>query len=67
VDAYADVVGMSAEAVFGDADEGKAWGADENEKKRREREPAECIVDIREHDIAYYLRVAIDLGKLIRA
>lgn len=63
VDAYADVVGMSAEAVFGDEDEGKAWGADENEKKKREREPAECIVDIREHDIPYYLRVAIDLGE----
>lgn len=45
-------------------DETKAWGAEETEKKRREREPSECIVDIREHDIPYYLRVAIDLGEL---
>ena len=65
VDAYADVVGMSsATGQHGQEDnEAKAWGAEENEKKKREREPAECIVDIREHDIAYYLRVAIDLGE----
>lgn len=48
----------------GGEDEGeKAWGAEEETKKRRDREPAECIIDIREHDIAYYLRVAIDLGE----
>lgn len=64
VDAYADVVGMSAEQGGGMEEDGKAWGAEETEQKRREREPAECIVDIREHDIPYYLRVAIDLGKL---
>ena len=62
VDAYADVLGMSAGQDMDD-EEGKAWGADESEKKRKEREPAECITDIREHDIAYYLRVAIDLGE----
>lgn len=64
VDAYADVVGMSAENGGGGMEEeGKAWGAEETEQKKREREPAECIIDIREHDIPYYLRVAIDLGE----
>ena len=64
VDAYADVVGMSAEHGGGGMEEeGKAWGAEETEQKKREREPAECIIDIREHDIPYYLRVAIDLGE----
>ena len=43
--------------------EEKAWGAEEETKQRRDREPSECIIDIREHDIAYYLRVAIDLGE----
>ena len=43
--------------------EEKAWGAEEEMKQRRDREPSECIIDIREHDIAYYLRVAIDLGE----
>lgn len=45
-----------------DAEE-RAWGAEDDQKKRRDREPSECIVDIREHDIAYYLRVAIDLSE----
>jgi DNA polymerase epsilon subunit 1 len=65
VDAYADVVGMSANTHgMGDDDDHKAaWGSEETEKKRKEREPSECIIDIREHDIAYYLRVAIDLGE----
>ncbi|ORY22632.1 hypothetical protein BCR39DRAFT_551237 [Naematelia encephala] len=64
VDAYADIVGtegaMSHLNGDGDGDE-KAWGAEDDVKKRRDKEPAECIIDIREHDIAYYLRVAIDL------
>ncbi|KAL7418809.1 DNA polymerase epsilon catalytic subunit [Cryptotrichosporon argae] len=62
VDAYADVV--SAEnAINGISEDGeeRAWGAEDAGQKRRDREPADCIVDIREHDIAYYLRVAIDL------
>ena len=73
VDAYADVVGMSSHAAgeksshgYGGADlerPEEAWGAEADNQKRREREPAECVIDIREHDIAYYLRVAIDLGK----
>ena len=43
-----------------------AWGAESNgagKGKGKDRDPQDCIVDLREHDIAYYLRVAIDLGK----
>ena len=54
---------MSADVQREEADENKAWGAEEGEKKKKDREPSECIVDIREHDINYYLRVAIDLGE----
>ncbi|KAK4686206.1 DNA polymerase epsilon subunit 1, partial [Tremellales sp. Uapishka_1] len=63
VDAYADVV-ASEHFGFDKGEDGeeKAWGADDENKKRKEREPSECIVDIREHDINYYLRVAIDLN-----
>ncbi|ORX34724.1 hypothetical protein BD324DRAFT_652983 [Kockovaella imperatae] len=70
VDAYADVVGMSGanlapttqyEEDENGAGSSKAWGLEESEGKKREREPGECIIDIREHDINYYLRVAIDL------
>ncbi|WVW81918.1 DNA polymerase epsilon catalytic subunit A [Kwoniella bestiolae CBS 10118] len=62
VDAYADVVGAENAMNGNDDDqEGKAWGAEDEGHKRRDKEPAECIIDIREHDINYYLRVAIDL------
>jgi DNA polymerase epsilon subunit 1 len=47
-----------------DAEDGtmeEAWGAEE--VSRKDKEPAECIVDVREYDINYYLRVAIDLGE----
>lgn len=67
VDAYADVVGADS-AMNGHRDDDgaeKAWGEDEEtQKKNKDREPADCIIDIREHDIAYYLRVAIDLSEL---
>jgi len=66
VDAYADVVGAEgAMPAFngGEELEEKAWGAEEETKQRRDREPSDCIINIREHDIAYYLRVAIDLGE----
>jgi DNA polymerase epsilon subunit 1 len=47
-----------------DAEDGtmeEAWGAED--VSRKDKEPAECIVDVREYDINYYLRVAIDLGE----
>jgi DNA polymerase epsilon subunit 1 len=43
----------------------EAWGAED--MGRKDREPAECIVDVREYDINYYLRVAIDLGELLQS
>ncbi|WRT63732.1 DNA polymerase epsilon catalytic subunit A [Kwoniella shivajii] len=62
VDAYADMVGAeNAMNGHGDDQEEKAWGAEDEGRKRRDKEPSECIIDIREHDINYYLRVAIDL------
>jgi DNA polymerase epsilon subunit 1 len=45
-----------------------AWGAESTgvgKGKGKDRDPQDCIVDLREHDIAYYLRVAIDLGASI--
>lgn len=68
VDAYADIVGAQKQNGGGggggmDGEEGtmeEAWGAEDISKK--DKEPAECIVDVREYDINYYLRVAIDLG-----
>ncbi|WVR03512.1 DNA polymerase epsilon catalytic subunit A [Kwoniella sp. DSM 27419] len=63
VDAYADIVGAEGAMNGADGDEHaeKAWGDEDEGKKRRDKEPSDCIIDIREHDIAYYLRVAIDL------
>lgn len=67
VDAYADIIGAQKQGGGGDIDGPngvieEAWGAEE--VSRKDKEPAECIVDVREYDINYYLRVAIDLGKL---
>lgn len=66
VDAYAEVV----EATMGVAvDEegfpggGESWAAGEGKRKGRELEPSECLNDVREYDINYYLRVAIDQGE----
>jgi DNA polymerase elongation subunit (family B) len=67
VDAYAEVVSAEAAVnVMFEEEDGaqEAWGAETKAKsKASDREPAECIVDIREHDINYYQRVAIDLGE----
>jgi DNA polymerase epsilon subunit 1 len=66
VDAYADIVGAQKQNGHAamEPEEGteEAWGAED--VGRKDREPSECIVDVREYDINYYLRVAIDLGKL---
>lgn len=61
VDAYAEVVNVSAS---GGADmdigiEGAAWGS-ETLSRARDKDPREGIVDVREYDVPYYLRVAID-------
>ena len=66
VDAYADIVGAQKQNGHAamEPEEGteEAWGAED--VGRKDREPSECIVDVREYDINYYLRVAIDLGEL---
>ena len=78
VDAYADVVNMSennamAGMAWGEDENGagpsgtngRAWGMEDSEIKKKDKEPGECIIDVREHDVNYYLRVAIDQGKRI--
>lgn len=65
MDAYADIIGAQKQGGGGDLDGPngvieEAWGAEE--VSRKDKEPADCIVDVREYDINYYLRVAIDLG-----
>ena len=62
VDAYADVVNATAGPSTNMELEGE-WaeiGGSINGGSCRERDPRECIVDIREFDVPYYLRVAID-------
>lgn len=69
VDAYAEVVHaeVAGRSVYFDGDdETMAWGLDvdgENAKKgSHDKDPREGIIDIREFDVPYYLRVAIDNG-----
>lgn len=61
VDAYAEVVNNSASAGpdVGVDFEAKEWGSN-NISRAREKDPRDAIIDIREYDVPYYLRVAID-------
>ncbi|KAF8443966.1 hypothetical protein L210DRAFT_3759100 [Boletus edulis BED1] len=62
VDAYAEVVNATAGPSTNIELEGE-WaeiGGSINYGSYRDRDPRECIVDIREFDVPYYLRVAID-------
>lgn len=65
VDAYADVVSAEAAANGHGDDENRAWGAEDDTRKKKDKEPSECIIEVREHDLAYHLRVAIDLSELL--
>lgn len=58
VDAYADVVNATASAGM-DLDMDGVW-ENSNDSQRANGDPREGIVDIREYDVPYYLRVAID-------
>ncbi|KAF7798090.1 hypothetical protein EIP86_009304 [Pleurotus ostreatoroseus] len=69
VDAYAEVVQATADAGMSiEIDE--EWGADMESSasssrgagadKARDKDPREGIIDIREYDVPYYLRVAMD-------
>ncbi|KAI0635175.1 DUF1744-domain-containing protein [Trametes polyzona] len=68
VDAYAEVVNATAAAATNIELEGE-WAADADEgagsSRRpgaggRDKDPREGIIDIREYDVPYYLRVAMD-------
>lgn len=62
VDAYAEVVSATAGACTNIELEGE-WrdiGGSTSGASYRDRDPRECIVDIREFDVPYYLRVAMD-------
>ena len=60
VDAYAEVI--SATAGGANMDIGLEGEFDEQSLKisTRDRDPRECIIDAREYDVPYYLRVAMD-------
>ncbi len=60
VDAYAEVINATSGGAGMDIDfEGEL---DEQSLKTsvREKDPRECIIDVREYDVPYYLRVAMD-------
>ncbi|KAL0958719.1 hypothetical protein HGRIS_014049 [Hohenbuehelia grisea] len=62
VDAYAEVVSAAAGASMDinfEADEWNAAGVNAG-RSHNNGDPWECIIDIREYDVPYYLRVAID-------
>lgn len=62
VDAYAEVVNMSEAGMHVEVE---SWSAEAdlingNGKNAKNSDPREAIVDVREYDVPYYLRVAID-------
>lgn len=74
VDTYADVLADGAaaqmememedlEAAYGGEEDGWTGGKNKQGSKKHQ-DPEECIIDLREYDVPYYLRVAIDKGKL---
>ncbi|KAF8154614.1 hypothetical protein B0H34DRAFT_717308 [Crassisporium funariophilum] len=65
VDAYAEVIRATADASmdieFEDESGGYTMGGRSGKGAgSRDLDPRECIVDVREYDVPYYLRVAID-------
>jgi DNA polymerase epsilon subunit 1 len=63
VDAYAEVVSATATANMDIEMEGEWEEFGGNNGKgagSRDRDPRECIIDVREFDVPYYLRVAMD-------
>ncbi|KAI0057193.1 DUF1744-domain-containing protein [Artomyces pyxidatus] len=57
VDAYAEVVNATEGTQIEMED---AWGAEAGGVGARDKDPREGIIDIREYDVPYYLRVAMD-------
>ncbi|KAG8905443.1 DNA polymerase epsilon catalytic subunit [Tulasnella sp. 403] len=61
VDAYAEVVHATASMqVSGQFDDSWSTEIDRTASKSRHSDPRDLITDIREYDVPYYLRVAID-------
>ncbi|KDR79105.1 hypothetical protein GALMADRAFT_242970 [Galerina marginata CBS 339.88] len=64
VDAYAEVIRATTDASMDiDFEEESGMGMGSRSGKfaaHRDQDPRECIVDVREYDVPYYLRVAID-------
>lgn len=60
VDAYAEVVSASVGASMDVELEGEWAALGASSSKGRDQDPREAIIDIREYDVPYYLRVAID-------
>ena len=64
VDAYAEVIRATTDASmdieFEEDPEVFSMGGSRKGAGSRDLDPRECIIDIREYDVPYYLRVAID-------
>jgi len=64
VDAYAEVIRATTDASMDvEFEDGSEAGFGSRAGKpvfQRDQDPRECIIDVREYDVPYYLRVAID-------
>ncbi|KAG6911037.1 hypothetical protein DXG01_005453 [Tephrocybe rancida] len=64
VDAYAEVISATAGASMGIEIDEDAWAEGGSSHVKgpgaRDKDPRESIIDVREYDVPYYLRVAID-------
>lgn len=59
-------MGVEIDGGLGGTGDGMSWAGEEEgmgKKTGRDLDPSECLNDVREYDINYYLRVAIDLGQ----
>ncbi|KAI0001143.1 hypothetical protein BJV77DRAFT_958771 [Russula vinacea] len=57
IDAYAEVVNATENSHM---DIDSPWGAEAGTSTARDKDPRDAIIDIREFDVPYYLRVAMD-------
>lgn len=60
LDAYAEVVSAATGGTSMDIDLEDDFGGQSLKTTSRDKDPRECIIDVREYDVPYYLRVAID-------
>ena len=61
VDAYADVIRATADANMEIEFEEESLDMGGGSRLSRDTDPRECIIDVREYDVTYYLRVAMDI------